>query len=177
VWDNRDTCPNTAPGTQVDANGCPVQRDADRDGVVDANDRCPNTAANTRVDINGCPLYELPAMGANKIVTGITFTGTTTRPTLTAAARTELDKVATAILATPNSRWEIGVFTDNRGVQATLVRQSTARAQAVMAYLVSKGVPAASLTAVGYGPRNPVQPNTTLAGRTANRRVEIRRLQ
>lgn len=176
VADNLDRCPNTAAGTQVDANGCPVARDADRDGVIDANDRCPNTAAGARVDANGCPLWELPATGSAKVV-AVTFTGTATRPVLSAASRAELDKVATAIQATPNSRWEIGGYTDNRGVPATLTRVSQARATAVMTYLVSKGIAASQLTAVGYGSRNPVQPNTTVAGRTANRRVEIKRIQ
>ena len=44
-------------------------------------------------------------------------------------------------------------------------------------YLVSKGVPAASLTAVGYGSRNPIANNRTAAGRRDNMRVEIKRLQ
>ena len=177
VWDNRDNCTNTAPGTQVDANGCPVARDADSDGVIDANDRCPATPAGRRVDANGCPLYELPAANASVVMRGITFAGTITRPTLTANARQVLDQVATAVQSTPNSRWEIGAYWDNRGVAATITRRTNAQAQAVVAYLVSKGLTASQLTAVGYGSRNPVRPNTTLAGRNANRRVEIKRLQ
>jgi outer membrane protein OmpA-like peptidoglycan-associated protein len=175
VWDNRDNCPNTAAGTQVDTAGCPVQRDADRDGVVDANDRCPSTPSTARVDANGCPLAELPAANATMVLRNVNFT--TGTATLTAASRPVLDQIATAILATPNSRWEVGGHTDSRGVAATNLRLSQRRAQAVVDYLVSKGVPAAQLTAVGYGSRNPIQPNTTLAGRTANRRVEIKRLQ
>jgi len=174
VPDYQDRCPNTAAGTQVDANGCPVQRDEDGDGVIDANDRCPHTPHGARVDASGCPLWDLPAMGASKVIT-LTITGTAARPVLSAASRAELDKVAVAILATPNSRWEIGGYTANRGVASALVRQSRARAQAVMAYLVSKGVSASQLTAVGYGSANPVGNNRTLAGRRANLRVEIKR--
>ena len=52
------------------------------------------------------------------------------------------------------------------------MRLSRARATTVMAYLVTKGVPASALTAVGYGPTSFLGPNTTVAGRNANRRVE-----
>jgi len=175
VADYLDRCPNTAAGTQVDANGCPVQRDADADGVIDANDKCPNTPANTRVDAEGCPYHELPAAGATLVIRNITFAAN--RATLLPASNAELDKVATAILAIPNSRWEVAGHTDNRGVAAANMRLSTARANAVKAYLVSKGVPEASLTAAGYGSQHPVAPNTTAAGRAQNRRVEMKRLQ
>jgi outer membrane protein OmpA-like peptidoglycan-associated protein len=89
----------------------------------------------------------------------------------------DLDKIAIAIMATPDSRWEVGGYTDNRGMPAANLRLSQARAQAVMQYLVSKNVPAGSLTAVGYGNQRPAVPNTTPAGRAQNRRVELKRIQ
>jgi len=175
VADYLDRCSNTAPNTQVDANGCPIARDADADGVIDANDRCANTPANARVDATGCPLAELPAAGAALVIRNINFRASTA--TLLPTSNAELDKIAIAILATPNSRWEVGGYTDSRGVPAANQRLSQARAQAVMQYLVSKTVPAASLTAVGYGSQRPAAPNTTAAGRAQNRRVEIKRIQ
>jgi len=42
-----------------------------------------------------------------------------------------------------------------------------------MKYLVSKGVPAAQLTAKGFGPTNPVASNDTPEGRAKNRRVDF----
>lgn len=175
VADNADRCPNTATGTQVDANGCPVQRDADGDGVIDANDRCANTPAGRRVDANGCPLVDLPAVGATMILRNINFAVGGSR--LTPSSMATLDQIATSILSIPNSRWEIGGYTSSVGSLAANRRLSTARAQTVMQYLVSKGVPAGQLTSVGYGPSNPVAPNTTAAGRAQNRRVEIKRVQ
>ena len=50
------------------------------------------------------------------------------------------------------------------------------RARAVMAYLVTKGLPASALTARGYGPDSPKVPNTTAANRATHRRVEIKRV-
>jgi len=175
VPDYLDRCANTAAGTQVDANGCPVARDADSDGVIDANDRCANTPAGARVDATGCPYAELPAAGASLVLRNITFRAN--RAVLLPTSNADLDKIAIAILATPNSRWEVGGYTDNRGVPAANQRLSQARAQAVMAYLLTKNVPAASLTAVGYGNQRPAAPNTTAAGRAQNRRVEIKRIQ
>jgi len=174
VADYLDTCPNTAAGTQVDASGCPVARDADRDGVIDANDRCPNTPAGSRVDANGCPLAELPAVNASLVIRNISFRSGS--PALLPTSYAELDRVAAAIVATPNSRWEIGGHTDARGVAAANMRLSQRRAQAVITYLASKGVSASALTAVGYGATRSVAPNTTAAGRAQNRRVEIKRL-
>jgi len=53
VLNNRDRCPDTPEGAQVDASGCPA--DNDSDGVANGVDRCPNTAVGATVDANGCP--------------------------------------------------------------------------------------------------------------------------
>jgi len=175
VADNADRCPNTAAGVRVDANGCPVAPDADRDGVPDDRDRCANTPAGSRVDANGCPLAELPSVGQTLVLRNVLFRAGGSR--LDARSNSYLDQVAATILATPNSRWEIGGYTSSTGSLALNRRLSNARAQSVMQYLISKGVSRSQLTAVGYGPSNPVAPNTTAAGRAQNRRVEIKRLQ
>lgn len=61
VLDDRDRCPNTPMGTQVDSTGCPIPVDSDGDGVMDDRDQCPNTPAGTEVDSTGCPIPEPPA--------------------------------------------------------------------------------------------------------------------
>ena len=53
VPNNRDRCPNTPGGAQVDGSGCPV--DSDNDGVANGVDRCPNTPLGATVDPSGCP--------------------------------------------------------------------------------------------------------------------------
>jgi len=50
---------------------------------------------------------------------------------------------------------------------------SKARAEAVRAYLVSKGVSTERLTSTGYGETRPLVSNDTDAGREQNRRVEF----
>jgi outer membrane protein OmpA-like peptidoglycan-associated protein len=178
VHDGADRCPNTARGTPVDASGCPLARDADGDGVVDERDRCPNTPAGTRVDSTGCPIAaELTRVGAALRLQNITFAAGSSR--LAATSNASLNDMARQIRGVlereSGARFEVGGHTDNTGAALTNRRLSQARAQAVVTYLVAQGVPAAALTAVGYGPDQPAAPNTTAPGRAQNRRVEIKR--
>lgn len=68
---------------------------------------------------------------------------------------------------------EIAGYTDNTGDAAANKQLSEVRAAAIREYLVKAGVPAESLTAVGYGQENPVADNSTEEGRTKNRRIEF----
>jgi outer membrane protein OmpA-like peptidoglycan-associated protein len=52
VLNNRDRCPNTPAGAQVNSAGCPA--DSDADGVANGIDRCPSTAVGAIVDAAGC---------------------------------------------------------------------------------------------------------------------------
>ena len=75
----------------------------------------------------------------------------------------------------PDINVEVSGHTDNTGASATNLRLSQARADAVRAYLATKGVAPERMVAKGYGPAQPIAPNTTSAGRAQNRRVELRR--
>lgn len=179
VHDGADRCQNTATGTQVDATGCPVARDADSDGVVDERDRCATTPAGRRVDSSGCPIAdELTRVGTALRLQNITFRTGSSR--LAPTSNTALNEIARQLRGVlerePTARFEVGGHTDNVGAAATNRRLSQARAQSVVTYLTTQGVPAAAITAVGYGPDQPGAPNTTAAGRAQNRRVEIKRL-
>ncbi|MGH7525773.1 MAG: OmpA family protein [Gemmatimonadales bacterium] len=52
ILNNRDRCPDTPAGAQVDQRGC--SGDSDNDGVPDGVDRCSNTVAGAAVDVRGC---------------------------------------------------------------------------------------------------------------------------
>ncbi|NWG87918.1 MAG: OmpA family protein [Hydrogenophilaceae bacterium] len=54
VPDNRDKCPDTPKGVQVDEHGCPL--DSDGDGVPDYKDKCPGTPKGAKVDADGCEI-------------------------------------------------------------------------------------------------------------------------
>lgn len=84
-----------------------------------------------------------------------------------------LETAAESILAVPGVPIEIGGHTDSQGSAAANRTLSESRANAVLQNLVAKGVPAAQLTAVGFGPDRPVADNGTPEGRAANRRIEF----
>ncbi|HXF95806.1 MAG TPA: OmpA family protein, partial [Gemmatimonadales bacterium] len=173
VYDGLDRCPNTQAGLEVDAVGCPLSKDGDSDGVDDTKDRCPNTAPDTRVDAQGCPILFTEAR-TPVVLRGVTFE--TGRSALRPESYAVLDEVAASLVANPEIRIEIAGHTDNTGSEAANRRLSQARADAVRAYLASKGVVPDRMVARGYGEGSPVATNATPEGRAMNRRVELRQI-
>jgi outer membrane protein OmpA-like peptidoglycan-associated protein len=98
----------------------------------------------------------------------------TGKSTLTAVAQQKLTLVAGTI-APQAEEHDIVVegHTDSRGSRDFNMSLSQQRAQTVMNFLVSRGVPAESITAVGIGPDRPIADNNSRDGRAENRRVEI----
>jgi outer membrane protein OmpA-like peptidoglycan-associated protein len=96
------------------------------------------------------------------------------KSTLTGAAQQKLTLVA-GTLAPQAEEHNIVVegHTDSRGSRDFNMQLAQNRAQAVMNYLVSRGVAAEAITAVGIGPDRPIADNNTRDGRQENRRVEI----
>jgi outer membrane protein OmpA-like peptidoglycan-associated protein len=68
---------------------------------------------------------------------------------------------------------EIQGHTDNVGSSQYNRKLSENRARAVKNYLIKKGISDQRLIAVGFGFSRPKTTNTTEAGRTLNRRVEL----
>lgn len=84
-----------------------------------------------------------------------------------------LDQVATQV-GTINLETIIAVgYTDSIGSVPYNIKLSQRRANAVKAYLVTKGIDANRIYTEGKGKANPVADNKTAAGRAKNRRVEI----
>jgi outer membrane protein OmpA-like peptidoglycan-associated protein len=85
----------------------------------------------------------------------------------------DLEALLALIRETPgNAAWLIEGHTDSTGSTPHNRRLSDARAKAVAAWLVERGIPPARLRAEGFGPDRPVAENTSVAGRALNRRVE-----
>ena len=174
VPDGMDKCPNTPPGAEVDDVGCQRFKDSDSDGVDDSKDKCPGTVPGTRVDAVGCPILFTPER-TPVILRGVIFE--TGKSALKPESYTVLDIVAQSLNANPDIRIEIAGYTDSTGAAATNMRLSQARADAVRAYLGSKGVAPDRMIAKGYGATNPIATNRSAAGRTQNRRVELHQLR
>lgn len=69
---------------------------------------------------------------------------------------------------------EIQGHTDSTASNAHNMDLSQRRAQTVMKYLQSKGIPASRMTARGYGEDRPIDTNDTEEGKANNRRVELK---
>ena len=69
---------------------------------------------------------------------------------------------------------ELSSHTDNKGAEKYNLELSQRRSQSVLDYLVSKGIKANRLQAVGYGFSVPIASNDTEPGRQMNRRTEIK---
>lgn len=88
-------------------------------------------------------------------------------------SRAVLDVAAASLVAVPGVRIAVNGHTDDEGSAPANRELSQRRAEAVVAYLVGRGVAAGQLTAVGYGADQPVADNATAEGRAANRRIEF----
>ena len=102
---------------------------------------------------------------------GINFA--TNSAEIDAASTRVLDTAVEVLKGEPTTLIEVGGHADARGDEAANVALSQRRADAVVAYLASKGLDPARFTAVGYGSSRPIAENTTDAGLYANRRIEF----
>ena len=87
--------------------------------------------------------------------------------------REKLARLGGIVLAHPGLTLEVEGHTDSTGSDELNQKLSEQRATTVQTYLISQGLPAANVTARGFGKTVPVAENTTAAGRQQNRRVEI----
>ncbi|HLL55830.1 MAG TPA: Ig-like domain-containing protein, partial [Myxococcaceae bacterium] len=174
--DRLDPCPTVAG--PADNNGCP-DTDSDGDSLVDRLDACP-TAAGPAAN-RGCPekAAEPPKAGEvtmrdNKIVFKGTVHFATNRDVIQSKSFSLLDSIADFIKAHPEMKKVIVEgHTDNVGGDAHNLALSQRRAQAIVRYLVNKGVAPNLLEAQGFGATKPVADNKTDKGRAQNRRVEF----
>lgn len=100
----------------------------------------------------------------------------TNKATLIGDSTLRLDSVVEYMTHKKSVKIEISGHTDNVGDKKANKTLSQKRAEAVRDYLVSKGIDAARITAVGYGDTKPAAPNTTEEGRQKNRRIEAKEL-
>lgn len=180
IPDVRDKAPNDPEDLDgfQDQDGVP-DPDNDGDGIPDDRDKCPDEPEtfNDYQDEDGCPDEKPKPPEIKKkekiILKGVNFESGSAK--LTTGSYAVLDKVAKSLLAYPDIEIEIQGHTDSIGSRAINKRLSQKRAEAVVSYLVGRGVSPKRMRAVGYGEENPVADNKTIEGRAQNRRVEILR--
>jgi len=155
--------------------------DADADGVPDRRDVCLGSEHPERVDRFGCR-EPTDDERATLVLDGIAFP--VGRSYLDADARAVLDRLARALLAgegggaesRDTETYEVAAHTDGAGSRARNLGLSARRAEAVRHYLMLRGVGPNRLRARGYGEARPLADDRTAAGRRANRRIELARI-
>ena len=101
------------------------------------------------------------------------FLFATNRTTLKKEASTMLDALVANLQQHKDSKLYIASYTDSRGSDKQNLSTSAKRAANTSAYLRTKGIIAERMRTAGLGEARPIQPNTTEAGRAANRRLEF----
>lgn len=84
---------------------------------------------------------------------------------LDAEAKTQMDRLAQLLADNPSVRIEIASHTEAAGNDTDNIVLAQKRAQAVIDYLVQKGVPTQRLSAKGFAAQMPLKVNKTLAAR------------
>ncbi len=148
-------------------------------GVQLDNERARREAAERRAAHAADALARIAAVKQDTRGMVLTLSGSvlfvTNKADLLSTARTKLDEVAKVLTQdyTDGSKIVVEGYTDSRGSQQLNDALSQRRAESVRDYLISRGVPADRIGAVGKGPANPVADNNSAEGRADNRRVEI----
>ena len=157
-----------------DADGCP-DNDDDKDGILGSKDKCPDQpeTKNGIKDDDGCP-DELPpeVKRFSGVIQGINFK--LRSADLLRNSLPLLDRAVEVLKTYPEIKLEISGHTDNRGKADFNRDLSQKRAEAVRNYLISRGIAAERIVAVGYGLDKPIADNKTESGRSKNRRTEFR---
>ncbi len=85
----------------------------------------------------------------------------------------QLSNVASILKRFPAAKVKVGGYTDSSGNPYLNLKLSQERAKSAMTTLISMGVPADHLLAVGYGALDSLASNATEEGRSLNRRVSL----
>jgi outer membrane protein OmpA-like peptidoglycan-associated protein len=117
-------------------------------------------------------LLDRVEVGAKVILQNLYFE--TGKSTLKSESFASLDNVVRLLESNETIRIEISGHTDNVGSLSSNKKLSTARAKAVVDYLIKKGISTDRLEYKGYAFSMPIAPNDTSEGRAKNRRVEFK---
>jgi OOP family OmpA-OmpF porin len=168
IADKDDKCKDVAGIAKY--NGCPFA-DADNDGVKDEEDKCPGIAG--LKENNGCPevkqeIKEKVDLAAKQIFFDFAS------DVVAGESFIPLAEVLTILKNDEQLKLNIAAHSDNKGTPARNMFWSEKRAKAVAEYFIANGISSNRIVYKGYGDTQPVADNNTEAGRSKNRRVELK---
>lgn len=107
------------------------------------------------------------------IVLGAEVLFETNKSTLRSEHFDALNSIVDYLIKHPERSVKVSGHTDNTGSEAHNLSLSKKRADVVAEYLVNNGVDIDRVKTFGYGSSKPLVPNSSVEGRTKNRRVEL----
>lgn len=126
---------------------------------------------NFRIAAGGADPYKTLSIDGRFIARGINFD--VAKATLKPESMGTLNTIVAMMKEHPELKFEVGGHTDADGDDASNLKLSQERADAVKTKLVSLGMDAARLNTKGYGETKPISDNNTFEGKAENRRVEF----
>ncbi|MBI5547654.1 MAG: OmpA family protein [Deltaproteobacteria bacterium] len=164
--------------TQLQATNTAQGKELEKAGATLEAERQARMAAETRLAGAMKDLATIAAVKEEARGVVITLSGSVLfasgRYTLLETAKTKLDHVAQALKAQGDDRTMlVEGHTDSQGSVASNMTLSLNRASGVRDYLLTRGVAANKIAAVGLGSSRPLLDNSNAENRANNRRVEI----
>jgi len=161
IINEKDACPNTPMGVQVDEKGCEL--DSDHDGVVNTQDQCPNTPAGNVVNADGCvKVVHLKVEFASD------------KANIPEGYMAKIKEVSNFMAINKTYKVTLEGNTDSVGSKKYNQALSLKRAKAVAGALETLGIVPDRINTKGFGEMNPIASNKTATGRAQNRRVDAK---
>ncbi|MFC3122317.1 OmpA family protein [Agaribacter flavus] len=200
VYDAIDRCPNSAPGTEIDATGCSI--DLDGDGVPNNQDQCPTTPAGVKVDESGCEIVlkdsdgdgvyddkdrcantptsdKVDAVGCSileeeEVSVSLDILFPNNSSVISNPDSDKIEAFVAFMKRYPNTEAVIEGHTSTVGEAAYNQFLSEKRAQSVRSLLINEyGIDSSRLSAVGYGESRLKFTENTAEAHRLNRRIEV----
>jgi outer membrane protein OmpA-like peptidoglycan-associated protein len=169
----------------------PLKVDTDGDGLTDSEEILKYKTDPLKKDTDGGsvddftevkrgtdplnPEDDIVKIGVPIVLEGITFA--TGKADITPESEQILMKAFKTLETYPDITVEISGYTDNVGSSSSNLKLSQKRADSVKGWLVSKGISADRIIAVGHGEDNPRVANDTAENKRLNRRIEFKRIK
>jgi len=146
----------------------PVEKDSDKDGVLDRHDKCANTPMTDKVDSNGCTIFS-----DEKVSMELLVNFDNNKTVVKEVYFDEIEKIAGFLVLYPHTSLVIEGHTSKLGSRAYNQNISQNRAEAIVKVLVNKfSINPSRLSAVGYGEDRLINTNNNENAHTQNRRIE-----
>jgi outer membrane protein OmpA-like peptidoglycan-associated protein len=130
-------------------------------------------AARARRLANSLPEFKVHDENRSTVVTLPEESFPTGSTTLDATVGGRFEPLVEFLRDNADRKVVVNGHTDDTGDAQQNIRISNARAESVKARLVDMGIAETRILTIGYGHNSPIASNDTVAGRRANRRVEI----